>query len=78
MSCADQSLGRNEAILYRGRFPMIRHAGGWIFLIIAVIGLIALAGGHGLLATLLVVVGVSLFVANMIPDHGTRRNRPSD
>ena len=46
---------------------MFRHAGGWIFLIIAVIGLIALAGGHGLLAALLVVVGVGLFVANMIP-----------
>jgi hypothetical protein len=53
MSYIDQSLGRNETLLYRARFPWFRHATGWLFLIIVVIGLVALALGYGLLGAVL-------------------------
>ena len=67
MSYIDQSLGRNESVLYRAQFPWFRHASGWAFLILAAVGLIAYSGGHGLLAAVFVLTGLGLFVANMIP-----------
>ena len=67
MSYIDQSLGHNETLLYRARFPWFRHATGWLFLIIVVIGLVALVLGYGLLGAVLALVGLSLFVVNLIP-----------
>jgi hypothetical protein len=67
MSYIDQSLGRNETLLYRARFPWFRHATGWLFLIIVVIGHIPLALGYGLLGAVLALAGLSLFVVNLIP-----------
>lgn len=67
MSYIDQSLGRNETLLYRARFPWFRHATGWLFLIIVVFGLVALVLGYGLLGAVLALIGLSLFVLNLIP-----------
>ena len=67
MSYVDQSLGRDETLLYRARFPWFRHATGWLFLIMIVVGLGVLALGHGLLGAVMALAGLSLFFANLMP-----------
>jgi hypothetical protein len=68
MSYIDESLGQNETAIYRARFPWFYHARGWVGLIVlAVCGLVAYAGGFGLLAGLLVLAGLALFIANLLP-----------
>jgi hypothetical protein len=67
MSYVDQSLGGNENLLYRARFPWFRHATGWLFLIIVAFGLVVLVLGYGWLGAVLALAGLSLFVANLIP-----------
>lgn len=67
MSYIEQSLGRSETVLYRARYPWFRHAGGWALLILVAVGLIAYANGYGLLSAVLVLGGLGLFVANMVP-----------
>src|SRR6476619_6532193 len=68
MSYIDDSLGQNETAIYRARFPWFYHARGWAGLVVlAVCSLVAYANGFGLLAGLLVLAGLALFIANLLP-----------
>jgi hypothetical protein len=67
MSYIDDSLGQNETVLYRARFPWFHQASAWMQLAVFVIGgLTAYTSGYGWLAALLVLAGLVLFLAIMV------------
>ena len=68
MSYIDESLGRDEALHYRARFPAIYHVGAWIFLIgLGVAGAAAASSGWGWAGFGLALAGVLLFASLMVP-----------
>src|SRR5262249_39731164 len=68
MSYIDESLGRDEALHYRARFPAIYHAGAWACLIaLGAAGAVAMFGGYALAGTGLALTGGALFVSVMLP-----------
>ena len=68
MSYIDDSLGHNETVLYRARFPWFHQASAWVLLTVFVVGgLMALTSGYGWLAWMLVLVGLVLLLVIMAP-----------
>jgi uncharacterized membrane protein YdbT with pleckstrin-like domain len=68
MSYIDESLGRDETLHYRARFPAIYHAGAWICLIVfGASGAVAMFSGYVLAGTGLALIGAVAFVSVMLP-----------
>jgi uncharacterized membrane protein YdbT with pleckstrin-like domain len=68
MSYIDESLGRDEALHYRARFPAIYHVGAWAWLLVLVgAGAMALLSGYTLAGSGLVLAGAFVFVSVMLP-----------
>jgi uncharacterized membrane protein YdbT with pleckstrin-like domain len=68
MSYIDESLGRDEALHYRARFPAIYHAGAWGFLILCAIAAVVLAvNGSSASGLAVALVGALVFVSTMLP-----------
>jgi uncharacterized membrane protein YdbT with pleckstrin-like domain len=68
MSYIEHSLGRSEALLYRAHFPWFYSAGAWLVLLGFVAGATAAyAWGHADVALGLLLLGLGLFSAVMLP-----------
>src|SRR5262245_6439771 len=68
MSYIKHSLGRSEALLYRAHFPWFYSAGAWLLLIgFLAAALIAATLGHAEVALGLLLLGVGLFLAILLP-----------
>jgi uncharacterized membrane protein YdbT with pleckstrin-like domain len=68
MSYIEHSLGRSEALLYRAHFPWFYSAGAWFVLLgFLAAATLAYAWGHAEVALGLLLLGLGLFVAIMLP-----------
>jgi len=68
MSYIEHSLGRNETLLYKARFPWFYRAGAWSLLVLSVVsGFAAYTNGYDWLGAVLAILGVGLFAAIMVP-----------
>jgi uncharacterized membrane protein YdbT with pleckstrin-like domain len=67
MNYIDESLGRNESLHYRARFPATRYVVAWSVLILVGVAAATLVGyGYGWVGLIVVLVGTSLFVGLML------------
>jgi len=72
MSYIKHSLGRNEELLYRAHFPWFYGFAAWgLILAAALLGAGAYAKGYGGAGALILLGGVALFAAIMIPIWAT-------
>jgi uncharacterized membrane protein YdbT with pleckstrin-like domain len=68
MGYIDSSLGRDEALLYRARFHWAQRAVGWGALIaFALVALFTYWHGYSWLASILLLVGIAVFLSVMVP-----------
>lgn len=68
MSYIGETLGREEALHYRARFPAINHVGAWTLLIAALaVGAAFVMNGYGIVGLAIGVVGLLSFVTVMLP-----------
>jgi uncharacterized membrane protein YdbT with pleckstrin-like domain len=68
MSYINHSLGRSEALLYRARFPFYYYVGAWGLLIAAMVGaILADANGYGWLAVVMLLAGIVVYLAIVVP-----------
>jgi uncharacterized membrane protein YdbT with pleckstrin-like domain len=72
MGYIEHSLSETERIIYRARFPWFYSAGALAVLVLAaVFGIAAFAAGYGGLAVVLMLGGLALFAAIMVPIWST-------
>jgi uncharacterized membrane protein YdbT with pleckstrin-like domain len=68
MSYIKHSLGRSEALLYRAHFPWFYAAGAWLLLFGFLAGaLLAYTWGQAEIALGLLLLGIGLFIAILLP-----------
>jgi membrane protein YdbS with pleckstrin-like domain len=68
MGYIEHSLGRSETLLYRARFPVFYSMAAWGVLLAAVLGaLLVDASGYGPWWIAMVLVGVAVFFAILVP-----------
>jgi uncharacterized membrane protein YdbT with pleckstrin-like domain len=68
MGYIDHSLGRNETLLYRARFPWFYRVGAWTLLFVFLVaGAVAHANDLRWVAAALWLVGLVLFLTAMVP-----------
>jgi uncharacterized membrane protein YdbT with pleckstrin-like domain len=72
MSYIDETLGRDEALHYRARFPAIYYVGAWLLLIVfAAAGVILALNDFGWPGLAVGLVGLVLFLSTMLPIWAT-------
>jgi uncharacterized membrane protein YdbT with pleckstrin-like domain len=68
MTYIDESLGSNESLHYRARFPGARYAGAWgLLVLIGIPAILTAASGYDRIGLMLILVGLAVFVALMLP-----------
>jgi hypothetical protein len=68
MTYIDESLGSNESLYYRARFPGARYAGAWgLLVLMGVAAVLIVSSGYDRIGLILILVGLATFVGLMLP-----------
>jgi uncharacterized membrane protein YdbT with pleckstrin-like domain len=68
MTYIDESLGSNESLYYRARFPGARYAGAWgLLILMGVAAVLIVSSGYNRIGLILILVGLATFGGLMLP-----------